>query len=924
MTARHQRERRSWRLTLRGIRGALTGDMGKHVLPVPRSRKRAPQALRRLGSVVAAFAVVGAISFGSVAPAEAASTGAGYSGITPDGGYLGNYIVPDGSRAYCMDSSADWPSGATGGASVVGSLAMSTGEGLSPAVLQKLNYATANWGQTGDATQAAAVNAYVYAYTSTWAHYNGQGYATGSHYIDGNSAVQAVYNNIWSTTEANAGNVQNASAPSGSMSFSVDNNNYTGSLRVVGMPAGARVNLTLTNGVFTDSGSRTKNGVGNGTYGVRGTPPDGDSHYKISVRGDASVTSGFTYDPNVTIYYTGSQQRVIKAGTTTPYTQSWTMTASDPFERSTVFSPIATSKVDARFVAADGSFADTLKADVAPGSQPWRQFEDGTGLPVVANGTLYYVGANQPTTGALPSDAEVVGTASVTLRGPGSYKAPSVLPADHKPGFYNWVWTITAADQSLIVQANLPENYAWSDQYGLDAETHVVAAQLSATSKVPDEEVGFGHTASDVLTVSLDRGPWPMIDGQPVPAHFQNKTYWVKGDTAPTAGDAIPADAELFHTTDVTVTAPGEYHSDEITAPPTTAGFLVNVWSIVQDGAGAGYFTDWTDGWASEGEVTKVSPPTVSTEAVASVALGDETNDTAIVDGKVPAPYCGSAQPADGATSCPNTVTFAAYLQKDLGEQPVCEAANEVFNTGYVPEADQTPTPNAAQQSTPTPTPTGTPVERDPAFFYNKPVPVDDVGRFPSADVIFKKVGVYYWVATFRTGDGTVINTGECGDQKEKTVVAEDDVVTKATPRVAIGQTGHDTALVTGVVPKNATLEFALYKQTGSTPVCDASNQVTVGKPQPLPGPGEYTSADHTFTEAGTYFWVETVRNARGEITHQGKCGADGETTIVDALAKTGSDIETVPVLLGAFVLVLLGVGAVVYVKVRRQRSATK
>lgn len=112
----------------------------------------------------------------------------------------GNYIVPDGSRAYCMDSSADWPSGA----SVVGALAMATGEGLSPVVLQKFNYALSTWGQTGDATQAAAVNAYVYAYTSTWAHFNGQGYSSGMHYINGNAAVQGAFNYIWSTTEANA------------------------------------------------------------------------------------------------------------------------------------------------------------------------------------------------------------------------------------------------------------------------------------------------------------------------------------------------------------------------------------------------------------------------------------------------------------------------------------------------------------------------------------------------------------------------------------------------------------------------------------------------------------------------------------------------------------------------------------------------
>lgn len=898
----------------------LSRTRGRHA-PLPRRRHRKSQALRRLGRSAVGMAIIAVIGFGTLAPAEAATTGAGYSGITPDGGYLGNYIVPDGSRAYCMDSSADWPSGATGGASLVGALTTEMGDALDGSVLQRLNYALSKWGQTADATQAAAVNAYVYAYTSTWAHYNGQGYATGVHYIDGNQTVLGAFNTIWNETETQYNQPQGFPGYSGSMSFSVDNNNYTGSLRVANLPAGATVNLQLSNGIFTDTGSATRNGVGNGTYPVKGVPADGQPFYKISATGNVSAPAGWTYDGNVTIYYTGGQQRVIKGGTTTPQRGTYTIAASDPVDRSTLFSPVVTSSVQGRFVDEGSSFTDTLQADVAAGSQPWRQTTSGRYIPVVAKGTLYGPFADQPTPSAtVPAGAPVAGTATVTLNGPGNYTAPSVLAANHAPGFYQWVWDINASDSSVGAQLFMPDGYLWADQFGLQAEAHVVAAKLSGVSNASADEVGFGHAVSDALTVSLDEGPWPTIGGSPIPAHFQNKTYWVEGDTPPTPGDSIPANAELFHTTDVSVTAPGEYTSDEITAPPTAAGYLVNVWTIIQDGPGAGYFTDWTDGWAAAGEVTKVSAPTVSTEAIASVALGDETSDTAIVGDQIPAPYCGSNQPADGETSCPNTVTFAAYLQQDLGDQPVCEPANEVFNTGYVPQAD----PNEAAPGSPTPTPT-VPLERDPAYFYNKPVPISEAGRFPSADVIFKKVGVYYWVATFRTGDGTVINTGECGDQKEKTVVAEDDVVTKATQRVGIGQKGHDTAIVTGVIPKNATIEFAVYKQQGSTAVCTPANEVKVGKPQPLPATGEYTSDDYTFTDAGTFFWVETVRNARGEVTHQGKCGADGETTIVDALAQTGSD-EAAYLPIGLALVGILGAaGTVLLVTTRRsKRTSTK
>lgn len=908
----------------RGIIAALTRSKGRHT-PPPRRRHRKSQALRQFLLRAGGIAIIGALGFGTMAPAQAASTGAGYSGITPDGGYLGNYIVPDGSRAYCIDSSADWPSGSTGGGSVVEGLTTSTGEFLNGATLQKLNYALSKWGQTGDATQAAGVSAYVYAYTSTWAHYNGAGYATGVHYIDGNQAVLGAFNAIWNETESQYNQTQDFPGFTGSMSFSVDNNNYTGSLRVVNLPAGATVNLRLTNGVFTDTGSAVKNGVGNGTYPVKGVPNDSDPFYKISATGNVDAPAGWIYQQAVTIYYTGGQQRVIKGAGTAPQRSNYTLTASDPVERSTVFSPIVTSKVESRFVADGDAFTDTLEAAVAPGSQLWRQTTSGRSIPVIAKGTLYGPFTDQPVASAtVPADAPVAGTATVTLNGPGKYTAPSVLPKDHTPGFYQWVWTIKASDSSVGAQLFMPAGYSWSDQFGLEAETHVVAAKLSGVSQVKDAEVGFGHTVTDALTVSLDEGPWPTIGGQPIPAHFQNKTYWVEGDTEPVAGDTVPADAELFHTTDVTVTEPGKYTSDEIPAPPTTAGYLVNVWSIVQDGPGASYFTDWTDGWATEGEVTRVAPPKVSTEAIASVALGDETHDTAIVDGPIPAPYCATTDPAEGASTCPNTVTFAAYLQEDLGEQPVCEPTNEVFNTGYTPEPETIdPSADGAPAPSATPTPTATPIARDAAFFYNKPIAVDEAGSFPSADVILKKVGVYFWVATFRTGDGTVIHTGECGDPKEKTVVAEDDVVTKATPTVGVGQKGHDTAIVTGVIPKNATLEFAVYKQSGSTPVCEASNEVKVGKPQPLPATGEYVSDDYTFNQVGTYFWVEIVRNARGEITHQGKCGAEGETTIVTALATTGSD-EAAYLPIGiALAALFVGAGAVLYIVTRRTKRTT-
>ncbi|MGO1852791.1 MAG: hypothetical protein ACTH0V_05210 [Microbacteriaceae bacterium] len=46
-----------------------------------------------------------------------------------------------------------------------------------------------------------------------------------------------------------------------------------------------------------------------------------------------------------------------------------------------------------------------------------------------------------------------------------------------------------------------------------------------------------------------------------------------------------------------------------------------------------------------------------------------------------------------------------------------------------------------------------------------------------------------------------------------------------------------------------------------------------------------YQSPEYTPAEVGTYFWVETLQSADGDIIHRGDCGAPGETTVVIAPA---------------------------------------
>ena len=148
-------------------------------------------------------------------------------------------------------------------------------------------------------------------------------------------------------------------------------------------------------------------------------------------------------------------------------------------------------------------------------------------------------------------------------------------------------------------------------------------------------------------------------------------------------------------------------------------------------------------------------------------------------------------------------------------------------------------------------------------------------------------------------------------NDKDQTVYAP-RVSTKAVSKIEAGGKAHDTALVEGELPGPLTLTFEAFKAPADgAKVCEASNRVFTTTFGTVEGPGEYTSADTTFTEPGTYYWVETVTDASGTVVHKGACGEPSETTVVSAkgdggrgaggnLARTGAGVPlTVMILLG-------------------------
>lgn len=817
-------------------------------------------------AVLVALVGLGSIDSGG-SPAAAATTGAGYPGITPYGGYLGNYIAPDGTRVYCIDSGREWPSGATDAGTIVGSFPTSSGLWLDETTIRKLNYALLTWGQTADPTNAAAVSAYVYAYTSNFAQTHGAGYGAGLHYINGNAAVKAAYDVVWNESETRF-----AGAGSPSAGVTVELTGRDGLVTVVASPAQARGTLRLDGAVVAGTSSHQTT-VTNGSV-VPITAVAADAATSVTVAAEARFSIDLGAGPSVVLYSSGAQQRTIRGA----FPARTDVTARDEATATLSFSPIVQTRVAARFVDPGQAFVDGVTASVAPGSAGWRTRSDGSPVPVTAVGTLYGpFSAPPPVAAEAPAGAPVVGTEKIVLAGPGDYSSSGSLRA-RVPGFYTWVWRIDGAAQPAETAASLPAGYSFVDEFGLVAESHVVPMMLAATTRVTTSEVGFLGEIGDELSVAVTEGSWLTEGGKPVPASFVGTAYFVPGETVPQESDVIPAEATVVGAATVVATGPGIYAASTTVRAPAAVGYVTWVWSLDPTSPTASYFQPWSDRFGVPAETTRVLPPTVSSLAQDGVAVGDDVHDVALVGGFVP---------TGGAS-----LVFEAFLQPATENEPRCDAQTRVFDST--------------------------------AF----PVHVESPGSYRSPTTQFHDYGTYYWIESLFATDGTLLARGACGLPEETTLVAPGEVVTHAVSAVAPGGETHDSARVMGRVPTGATLVFEAFAQSGVTdgPLCDASTRVFTSDAVPVHGPGTYVSETATFTSPGTYFWVETLYDRLGNPLHVGTCGLAAESTLVrtPSLPNTGFDVWPLIVLGGALSLggaaLLVGVFVRAGIRSRRMR----
>jgi len=202
----------------------------------------------------------------------------------------------------------------------------------------------------------------------------------------------------------------------------------------------------------------------------------------------------------------------------------------------------------------------------------------------------------------------------------------------------------------------------------------------------------------------------------------------------------------FFISEEIPVDGDGEYESG--TTSVDTAGLVFWVETLhAADGEvlAAGFI-------GAPGETTIVHDKPVDlrvkTQAVPEVTLGDPAHDIAIVTGQVP----------EGAM-----LAFQAYQQ--TSNEAVCEAENLVFDT------------------------------------HDRLIPVTEAGEYRSAEVVFEKVGTYFWIEALYSHDGEILHRGECGAAGETTKVVEKPGTPPGPPSLAVTGAGWTWAgIITALV----------------------------------------------------------------------------------------------------------------------------
>lgn len=671
----------------------------------PRAGIRAKSRTLRILAAAAIAAAAALATVGPLAPAtpaNAAVPGPRYDlGLGPLGAWsTGGYNV------YCLQIHEPAPFGSTSGVSYGGWGSLSSTD------LARLNWAVSTYGQSSDRGWTAAVHLYVWSIADPVA-YNGNGMSGDIYYSARAGSDQYMVRDRLAVVRAGAAGISaGATSGSGSMTFQVDPlDNYAGTLTIATSPGSASGTVTLTNGVFTDVESSTIAGVGPGVYPIRGVPPVDASPYKIHAEGTFSGTGG--YRGEIGRYSTAGAQTLAGPGRAAGY--SFNLSADDPMDRATAFSPVLGSVVDDRFLEPGDSFADTFTFDVAEDpatglTNSWLRYDDGDYAAITARVSVYKTTSPIVVGDPIPPDAELFDSFTVTTSeadGPTVPYTVSTTSLVDDSAYYVAVSEIRAEDQSAGVQLFLPTDYFWTDGWGVASEVAIVPP--TATTEATALQ-GTGLPLVDVATFD-----GLLFDGAQVQFHAYSRpaggTPLVSDDPEAIDPEAVCDASTLAFTSSVLPLDAAVIRSDEAVLAPGLYDWTVTL----LDGGGTEV---WTAPCGVVSERSEVRQLVVSTVAQTDLVTGADFYDTATLWGTID----------DG-----DTITFEAFsAAHDTAGEPVCEADNLVW--------------------------TSPAIELDAGV-----VDALDVSSAPTK----LGVGTYWWVETVRHSSGEVVHAGACGIASE-------------------------------------------------------------------------------------------------------------------------------------------------------------
>lgn len=650
---------------------------------------------------------------------------------------------------------------------------------------------------------------------------------------------------------------------------------------------GYQVTVTIPDnspGVF-DDGSKSKTIDSGGGVTVRATGA-GTIQLQYSASGLPGNSGLLTYReaPNL-------QTMLVSAPAASASGNSATINAS------TAFQPTIKSKVQSEFITEGSAPVDNLTVglDKTVGDS-WME-ANGKPIEVTFKGTLYGpYDAPQDASQIVPENAPVAATATVTADKVGDVNAGADVKVS-KSGYYTWVWTLNKAEQSPEAQKYIDADF--TDGFFSEGETSIVKMKPTITTVADNRTVKPGDPMIDNVTLSLsDGGKWlTNKDGSKlaIPA---NGTLYGPFDQPMEQSDQIPADAPVAgHENIVFDEAGTKATTGEVKA--SGPGFYTWVWKIDDSNYYEGYQTPFME--FAESSVVKHEIKHESKARENIVQPGAQAFDKITIE-RLPESHGQFAGTQSG-------------WKGDLGTAHV---------TVYGPMENEPST---------TEVPADAPVFKK--FDVEAKNGVYNIGDDEATKVTIPEDGFghYVFVYSFDGDDRVAPYQSAFNDKDEQFFVPAPklSVTTQATPTIKHGEKAHDTAIVTGTLPKSgANLSFKAYraqKDAEGKAVCEASNEVFATNYGKISSTGSFESAETTFDRPGDYYWVETVTDDSGAVLHKGECGLPNETTTVieenkpaqatTVLAHTGADI--LPFVGAGVVLIGVAVGVIV---ARRRRHA--